>query len=318
MALPMTTDSNPPSFDGPEQLSYRIFEPPSGLVLTAILRHKLIVFICAILVALAGAAFALHRKGEYTASATVQVGQVNPNSPGFYSYVESAAALATAFSRAVSAEPVLATVQQKLKVSPTRADAKLSAEPIPDSPIFRVAATGESESAAVQLANVTANALIAYESATNSANPEAASLLHEYNSASLAVEHADAKLAELEASTRESLAAKRSQGQHPKVNPNIFAADRAARNTATARLKAIDAAYTAAVTSQAPRTGLLSLLAAATSATSNKKAKVEKLGFIGLLAGIVIGCILAVLRERIHRRRRAAAAELEMRESAKA
>jgi hypothetical protein len=207
-------------------------------------------------------------------------------------------------------------VQQKLKLSPARANAKLSAEPIPQSPVFRVVATGPSESAAIQLANVTANALIAYESSTNSANPEAASLLHEYSSASLALEHADAKLSELEVSTREAQASTRSQGKRTKANQNVFAPDRAARDTATARLKAIAAAYTAAVTSQAPRSGLVSLLAGATSATSNRKPKVEKLGFIGLLAGIVIGCILAVLRERRRTKRLPAAAEVSMRESA--
>jgi capsular polysaccharide biosynthesis protein len=317
MALPTTTASPPPSFDGPE-FSYRVFEPPSGLALTAIARNKLIVCICAILVALAGIGFSLARKAEFTASATLQVGQVNPNSAGFYSYVESAAALATAFSHAVSAEPVLATVKQKLKLSPARADARLSAEPIPQSPVFRVVATGPSESAAVQLANVTANALIAYESSTNSANPEAASLLHEYSSASLAVEHADAKLSELEASTREAQASTRSSGKRTKVNQNVFAPDRAGRATATARLKAIAAAYTAAVTSQAPRSGLVSLLAGATSATSNRKSKVEKLGFIGLLAGIVIGCGVAVLRERRRTKRLPATLEVNTRESAQA
>jgi uncharacterized protein involved in exopolysaccharide biosynthesis len=94
----MTTGSPPPSLDGPGQLPYRIFEPPSGLVLTAIARNKLIVCICAILVALAGIGYGLARRAQFTASATLQVGQVNPNSAGFYSYVESAAALATAFS----------------------------------------------------------------------------------------------------------------------------------------------------------------------------------------------------------------------------
>ena len=246
------------------------------------------------------------------------MGQVNPNSAGFYSYVESAAALATAFSHAVSAEPVLATIQQKLKLSPRRANAKLSAEPIPESPVFRVVAIGGSESAAVQLANVTAKALIAYESDTNSANPEAASLLHEYGLASLALEHADTKLSELEASTQEASASKRSPGHRTRVDQNIFAADRAAKNTAIARLKAIDAAYTAAVTSQAPRTGLVTLLAGATSATSDRKSKVEKLGFIGLLIGIVIGCIIAVLRERRRVKHLPEGQGLRMRESARA
>ncbi len=85
-----------------------VFEPPSSFVLSAIGRNKLLVCGCAVVAALIGTAYGLSRPRTYTASATLQVGQVNPNSPGFYSYVQSASALATAFSRAISAEPVLA------------------------------------------------------------------------------------------------------------------------------------------------------------------------------------------------------------------
>jgi capsular polysaccharide biosynthesis protein len=309
---PTTTDSPAPSLDEPEPLSYRVFEPPSGLVLTAIARNKLIVFVCAVVIAVAGTGYELARSPTFTASSTLQVGQVNPNSPGFYSYVESAAALATAFARAISAEPVLAVVKQKLNLSPAQANARLSAEPIPQSPVFRVIGTGPTESAAIQLTNVTANAMIAYESQTNSANPEAASLLHEYSAASLALEHADAKLSELEASTREA----RARTKQGHTAASTFAPDKAARDTAQAKLKAIAAAYTAAVTSQAPRSGLISLLAGATSATTDRRSKIEELGFIGLLVGVVLGCVIAVLRERRRIRRRTASMEVKVQEPA--
>ena len=45
-------------------------------------------------------------------------------------------------------------------------------------------------------------------------------------------------------------------------------------------------------------TELVSLLSGAVTAESNHKSKIELLGFIGLLAGLVIGCALAVLREQ--------------------
>ncbi len=288
------TDSPQAALDQPDEMIRGIFDPPSGFAVAAIARHKMIVCVFAVMFALLGAGIGLSRQSSHTASATLQVGQVNPNSPGFYSYVESAAALATAFSRAISAEPVLAAVQQKLHLAPSKVAARLSAEPVPSSPAFRVIATGPTGSAAIQLANVAANALITYESQSNSANPEAASLLHEYRETSLDLQHAAANVSRIELLSR---------SRHTPAS--TLDRDETKRNTAVAeksavalRLKAISDAYAAAVTSQAPRSGLVSLLAGATSASSNRKSKIETLAFIGLLAGIVIGCVAAILRER--------------------
>jgi len=103
-SAPQITDSHPSGYDQPETTIGGVFEPPSGLVLSAIARNKLMICVFALVFALIGTAYGLSRQRTYTASATLQVGQVNPNSPGFYSYVQSAAALAGAFSRAISAE----------------------------------------------------------------------------------------------------------------------------------------------------------------------------------------------------------------------
>src|SRR5665213_3234300 len=96
---PQTTDSSAMVLDKPDpsvqsdQSVRGIFEPPNGFVLAAIARHKLIVGLCAVALALIGAGYGLSRPKTYTATATLQVGQVNPNSPGFGSYVQSASAL---------------------------------------------------------------------------------------------------------------------------------------------------------------------------------------------------------------------------------
>jgi hypothetical protein len=291
LASTTTTEASPAAPNDRGHLIQGVFEPPSGFVLAAIGRNKLVVCVLAVVLAVIGTGLGLSRQSTYTASATLQVGQVNPNSPGFYSYVTSAGALATAFSRAIGAEPVLAAVQQKLKLGPSEAVARLSAEPLPQSPAFRVIATGPTESGAVQLANVAANAVISYESQSNSANPEAESLLHEYRVASLDLQHAAANLAHLE-----HLSRRRSTPET--VSASVVAPAKAERDAAAAKLTAIGDAYTAAVTSQAPRSGLVSLVAGATSASNDRHSKVEILGFIGLLAGTVIGSILAVLRER--------------------
>ncbi len=266
-----------------------VFDPPDNRAVAAIGRNKLVVLIVALLFAAVGVGVGVKRKITFTASTTVQVGQVNPNSPGFFGYVQSSAALATAFSRAIDAEPVLQTVQHKLGLSPSVAAGRLSAEPIAAAPAFRVIATGPKTSAAVDLANVASAAVISYIGKSNNANPESATLLREYRDASLHLQHVVVRLSHL---------------IHANASPEALAKAQAEKASAVARLRAVGVAYTASVSSQAPRTGLVSLLAGATGASSDHHSKIELFGFIGLLVGVVAGCLAALLSDRLRTRRR--------------
>lgn len=270
------TITPPPATNDSEPLLRGVFDPPEGLAFGAIRDSKKLIAIFALLGLLAGAALGFVRPATYEAAATLQVGQVNPNSPGFASYTQSASSLATAFSRAIAAEPVLAQVERKMHLAKQRASARLSAAPIPLSPAFRVIATGPSAAKAKQLANVAAGGVIAYESRSNSANPEAASLLTAYRNASLALSEATAAVG----SSGGALQAKAEQ------------------SAAKIKLKAIAAAYVAAVGSQPPREGFVSLLAGATSAKSNRTSMVQLYAFLGLLLGLLAGCGVAVLWDR--------------------
>ena len=276
------TFTPPPPADDPRAPIEGIFEPPESFVLSAIVHNKRLVALVAVTLMLVGIGLGVLRQTTYTASATLQVGQVNPNSPGFLGYVQSASSLATAFSRSIAAAPVLATVDRKLAIEPSAATTRLSAEPIPLAPAFRVIATGSSESSAIRLANVAAGAVIVYENRRNSSNPQARSLLGEYRAASLQLQRAEAQLADL----------------GPSPDADALAEAEAEKAAAQVKLKGIDTAYIAAVASQAPREGLVSLVAGATSATDDRKSKIQLYGFLGLLAGLLAGCAAAVLRER--------------------
>lgn len=261
----------PPTNDAPP-LVRGVFDPPEGLAFGAIRRHKKLIAVFAVLGVLAGVALGLVRPATYEAAATLQVGQVNPNSPGFASYTQSSSSLATAFSRAIAAAPVLATVERRLHIAKRKASGRLSAEPIPLSPAFRVLATGPSAAEAKRLANVAAGGVVTYENHSNSANPEAASLLAAYRRASLELSEAANLGGDIQA--------------------------RAEQSAARIKLRAIAAAYVATVGSQPPREGFISLLAGATSATSNRNSMVQLYGFLGLLLGLLAGCGVAVLRDR--------------------
>lgn len=284
ITAPKITGSRSPALDDADHLIQGIFDPPQSFSLAAIARNKLIVIALGVVFTILGLGYGISRHRTYTTSATLQVGQVNPNSPGFYGYVQSAASLATAFSRAVYAEPVLKTVDGKLGLTPAQAVGRLSAEPIPVSPAFRVIATGPSQGAAVALANIAAGAVVSYVSQANSTNPESASLLHQYQQAALALRHAVANSAEL--------------GRKKGASIEVLANAEAAKNAAAVKLRAIGVAYTNTVTSQAPSSGLVSLVAGATTASNDRNSKVELFGLVGLLIGVVLGCLAAVGRER--------------------
>jgi capsular polysaccharide biosynthesis protein len=284
LTAPEPTRAPQPALDDTDRLIDGVFEPPRGFAVSAIARNKWLVCLTAVLFAVLGTAYGVSRPRSYTASATLEVGQVNPNSPGFNGFAQSATSLATAFSRGIYAGPVLETVQRKLGVSPLRASARLSAEPIPTSPAFQVIATGPTEAAAVRLANVSAYALIAYESKSNSTNPEAESLLREYQHASLELRRINASLA------------RRSPSVHG--FSSSLASVEAEKSAAEVKLRALSVAYTNAISSRAPSSGLVSLLSAAVSASSDHSSKIERYGLIGLLAGIAVGCMAAILFER--------------------
>ena len=249
---------------------------------------------CAVALAAVGVAGGLARSATYTASSTLQIGKVNPNSPGFYGFVQSASDLATAFSRAITAAPVLSSVQAKLGLSPGVTVTRLAAEPIPNSPAFRVIASGPSAHAAIELANVTSSAVIAYEADANTYSPESKRLLNAYRAASLSLAHAENEV------TRAASA----YAQDPSTATSAALENaQAGRSAASLRAQALAGGYQQSAQSATTR-DLISLLAGAVTAASDRKSKIELLGFVGLLGGLAIGCAIAVLREQRARTQR--------------
>jgi capsular polysaccharide biosynthesis protein len=292
-----------------------IFEAPSGLVWSAIARNKLIVFVCAIALASAGVLYGAARHPTYEASTTLQVGTVNLNSPGFYGFVQAASSLATVFSRTITAGPVLEDLQAKLGVTPSQAARRLAAEPIPISPSFRIVATGDSASSAIALANTTAAAVISYERhAAEGTSPQTAALLKEYSKAAEQLEQATAAVEGLRAQLARE---KTNRGAAARFGAALLRA-RVAQSDARTRANALEASYrnvTVANAGANPAGGLVSLVAAASTATNDHSSKIKLYGLVGLLAGLTLGCILAIVRERVRSARRGAVGDSGMRTS---
>lgn len=271
--------------------------PPGSTTASAIRRHRLLVFACALVVAFVGVLGGMHRRATFTAAATLQVGKVNPNSPGFYGFVQSASDLATAFSRAVTAAPVLHTAGRKLGIQPLAAAGRLAAEPIPNSPAFRVIATGPTAASAVKLANVASTALIAYEAKANTYSPESARLLSSYRAAEVSLAQAKTALVKAEADA----------GSEPSAAGRLKVQEAEARKAAAGlRTQALAGGYQQSAQSATTR-DLISMLSGAVGASSDRRSKIQLLGFVGLLGGLALGCTLAVLLDQRRARPRPAA-----------
>jgi capsular polysaccharide biosynthesis protein len=275
----------------------REYQPMSerneSMVVGAIANHRLLVLMCAAVFAAIGAGFGLSRAGTYTSSTTLQVGQANPNSPGFYGFVQSATDLAAAFSRSITAESVLDAVHRQLGLAPDETVARLSAEPIPNSPIFRVIATGPTARSAISLANVASGAVVSYISQANTADPDSNGLLDSYHTASLRLAKAAGETAQAE----------RAYAAHPDASTHVALENAQAQQAAEKlRAQAIAANYQASARSTTT-TELVSVLAGAAVATSDHSSKVELYAFTGLLAGMVIGCAGAIIFDRRRLRR---------------
>ncbi len=283
--------TTPNADSGENQLPADPFSPAQSqsLVVVAIARNKLLVVLLAVLLAAAGVAVGLTRTPTWTAASTLEVGaNINPNSAGFSTFVQSATTLATTFSREITANAVLARIHRKTKLSPLVIAQRITATPVPDGAAINVIASGPTAPAAISLANAAASALVAHESASNFAS-DAPALYRAYQAQASVVAHARARVARIQAQDAQvGIAA---------PNDSRLVQAQADSDTALARASALSTAYTQALVAQpATAVNLVTPLAGAVSATSDRTHKIELLGFVGLVAGLMIGGAIAVLR----------------------
>jgi uncharacterized protein involved in exopolysaccharide biosynthesis len=249
-------------------------EPPSPF--QAVLRHPFVT-IFTILVFVAGAvAFGILREPVWTSEARLGVGELSPSTDSAPGIVEANQQLASAYSRAVSADRVLKPVSTELGLPKADVRSRLSASPIPESPVITVDGTGPSARQAVAIAQVGTSALVRYIRELGNRNPEAERLLTELTGA------------------RRDLARLQKTAVVGAANPDL--------DEVKLRVKSLEAQYLD--TTQRAGATPITELNPAEAATSDRN-KVLKLALVaGLLAGLAVGAALATLREvRVRRTR---------------
>jgi hypothetical protein len=252
----------------------------------------LLVLIPIIVLVGAGAAAGLARKTNYTAQARLGVIHVDVNA--FSGSSSAAESLADSYSRAIDADQVVRPVAARFHISAKVARDRLSAAPIPDSPVFRVAGRATSRPQAIDLANAASEALLAYVTSLNRSDRDAARL---YRRLSAAESLFNLRLAE-EERRAEAFAA----DDHPSESERLaLARARAAAGAAHDRVTALRTAYNASVGS-GTATQSVEVLVTASDATSDRWTRLELFAFVGLATGFAIGTALAVARAARRRR----------------
>ena len=260
-------------------------------------RHPFLVIVPLLVCVAAGLFIGFAREPVYTASARLSVGRIDVNAPGALAGFSSATqSLASAYSRAVDADPVVGSVASLVQLSADSVRSRVSASPIPDSPVFLVEAKTPTASQSVRLANASADALIKYVQELNRANPDSVRLFDQFQEAS----------AEYARRMRAERMLKAQLGRSTGVAEAVGATE-----AALLRRETLRTAYLTSQQGQA-QTSLIQRLALASDADSDRLRWLQISGFGGLLAGLVMGLGLATIRAnrrqaRAHRRRLAEA-----------
>jgi uncharacterized protein involved in exopolysaccharide biosynthesis len=268
---------------------------PRVTVLTAARRHWLLVAVITALFTAAGIAVAVARAPVYTAQARLVVGRIDVSAPGALgSFTEATQAIASQYSRSIDAEGITSRVAPKAGLSRGQVAARVSASPIPDSPVIRLSATGPNARDAIRLANFASGALVAYTTALNRSNPDTSRLLGRFTDASRDVVKQRAELSRLRRSyDADPTDEKRAEMQATEVKLRV----------AQLQQETLHQAYNTSMQSQAS-SSLVQSIERATKASNDRSRYLQFLGFVGLVAGLAVGLALAtLLANRLLRRR---------------
>jgi capsular polysaccharide biosynthesis protein len=236
------------------------------------------------------AAVGLTRTPVYTAETRLNVGRLDGDIlsvPGFAAGVQS---LAVGYSRVVGAKPVIARTARELNVPTAEIAGRISAAPIPESPLFRIFATGTSEKGAETTANAAARAFIAYVDAGSRRDRDDQRIVRQYLGASVQLASAQQRLAKI----RVDSGRRRSRGGKDVTLRERRAIAQAIGLTQTQALRTetLKGLYRAS-TQGISGVNFVRVIDTASGATNDRSSKLQKLLFTALIAGLVLGAAFA-------------------------
>jgi hypothetical protein len=257
-------------------------------VLSALRRHWIVAIVPVIVLVGVAAALGLQRTPRYTATASLSVGRIYINNPaGVSSVLEATKSLASVYSRSIRSTAVLQDTERRLGEGSLGASDRVTATPIPQSPLIRISAESSSARRAVALATAASGALAAYV-ARQERSDEDSVILASYRQAER----------RYQARVQQRARLARRYGRDP-TPTNKAARDQAtvAVSVALLRRDAVRASYLNLVqgTGSAPA---VEEFTRASDATSDRMRMLQIMLLLGLIAGLAAGVALAMFRAR--------------------
>jgi hypothetical protein len=222
-------------------------------------------------------AYGLTRKPTYTSEARLSVGGLSLTTQTLPGYTTAVQQLAVAYSRAVDATPVIAPIARRFNLSQVEAAKRVSATPIEGSPVIRVRGSSRDKVQAVQIANTAAGSLITYAVRLNSGTTASSRLLNRFLRASRNLQNATAASRKF------------------KLNDPRRRAAKSREDIARLQFQTAAGLYQQAQVGRS-NLNLVQKLAPAAPATSDRDSVLQQFVAGGLIAGLLIGVGLAILR----------------------
>jgi hypothetical protein len=245
----------------------------------AFVRHPVLTLLPVVLLVAVAGYIGLARDPVYTAKARVNVGRTDVPAYVLQNVVGGNQALAASYARVISTEKVVRDAARRAHVAPAKASSRLDASPIPGSTLIQVEGTGPNNDDAVALANAGSQALIAYVTRVTR-DRESAAALKRYK----------------EAQARVQKLLRRVRSLFRQGSSRLSDLSRAQVDFEAAKLRASNLANLYRATTADRSTSPLTLIAPASSASSDRATTLERLALIGLAGGLVLGLALALLR----------------------
>jgi len=236
----------------------------------------------------------LTRPAVYTSQSRLAITRLDVSAPGALAgFAVATRSLASAYSRSVDADAVIVPVANELGLDPAEVAARVSASPIPESPVFYVQAFADSEPQAIALANATSDSLLAYIVKLNSSTEDSDRLYARFKRAALLY---NKRLADKQA------AARAFGEDDSEVNRSAFQRASAERDAVSLRRTALREAYQKSQQGQLS-SDFVQTLSPATAAESDRISRLQLFVFVALVAGGVVGLALAVWQSNREARR---------------
>jgi capsular polysaccharide biosynthesis protein len=267
--------------------------------LRAAIMHPIIAIAPIVLLVIAALAVGQARPATYTAQARVAIGSFSPTQEAAPGAAYAGTQFASAYSRAITAHDVVAPAAKEAGLRPDQVARRLTATPIPDSPLLQISATGPSQDAAVKLTNAATDALLSYVRRSDITGAQAKDLLDQYHSA-----QADADRADSQVALRQRAANRQPNSQDAR---HALSASRTRADTLDLRARALRASYLDQAQSESSGIPVRTLNAAG-SASSDRSKTIKLVLTIAVLAGLVVGVALATAVETARAGRRGAPA----------